>query len=216
MLHLRNYRLTALVLLCGVLLLSLFLLASGCVRGEKTTPIPSGPITDPEQQDIVSAWESGEHADTYVLDSDGLNNKCANCHSPFNWLATDKEDLPASCQSCVVPFSLKEPTEPVLEDAWGSVECNVCHVVEDGSAASQVSFLDMLNTMPGQEDESGKQIFKYASVSTNTELCEKCHMDRDTFLYGRDLAPAHADKQCTDCHDPHSLHAEPVTGTVHE
>ncbi len=224
MLHLRNYRLTALVLLYGVLLLSLFLLASGCTRGEKTTPVPYGPITDPEQQGIVEAWDGTRHADTYVLGTEGLNNKCARCHSPFNWKPTDKADLPASCQSCIIPFSLSEPTEPVLEEDWNSVECNVCHIVAGGSAASQVSFLDMMNTMPGQTDEeTGLQILKYASVSTNTELCEKCHMDRDTFLYGRDLDPAHADTQCTDCHDAHSLeascddcHAEPVTGIVCE
>ncbi len=305
MLHLRNYRLTALVLLCGVLLLSLFLLASGCTRGEKTPPAAAGTITDPEQQGIVEAWEGTRHADTYILGTDGLNNKCARCHSPFNWKPTDKADLPATCQSCIIPFSLSEPTEPVLEEEWNTVKCNVCHAVEkfgdkgtadgggtatsltdatqdflttvvvgmtafnqtdnshatvtavvnDGSitttellgregetdsdntwesgdkyhlyyegAASQVSFLDMRSTQPGVVDEEfGQQILKYASVSTNTELCEKCHMDRDTFLYGRALDPAHAGNQCTDCHDAHSLerscddcHTEPVTGTVHE
>ena len=223
MLHLRNYRLTTSVRLYGVLLLSLFLLASGCTRGETITPVEYDPISDPEQLGIVETWLSTTHAATHVLDTEGLNNTCARCHSPFNWTPTNKADLPASCQSCIIPFSLSEPTEPVLEEDWKSVECNVCHTVADGSAASQVSFLDMLNTMPGDVDESGEQILKYASVSTNTELCEKCHMDMDTSLYGRDLDPAHADTQCTDCHDPHSLeascddcHAEPVTGIVCE
>ena len=299
MLHLRNLRLIALVLLCGFLLLSLFSLGSGCKRGEAPPPPPpsSSLIDDPDQQDILATWAASAHADTYVLAVNGLNNTCARCHAPLNWLPTDKADLPQTCQNCVVPFELSEPDEPVLEAAWNSVECDICHVIvkfgdkgtvtagtatsltetaqnflttvtvgmyvdnetddsyatvvavvddetitttalvantEDGdtsdltwavgdkydighnSAAAEVGWLDMLQTMPGED-------MYYDEVSSNADLCEKCHRDTDTSLYGRDLDPAHADTQCTDCHDAHSLeascddcHTEPITGTVHE
>jgi len=86
-------------------------------------------------------------------------------------------------------------------------------MIVEGSTASQVSWINILKTKPGEAEI-------YDAVSTNTELCEKCHVDTDTFLYGRDLGlTAHTDKQCTDCHDAHSLktscadcHEEPITG----
>lgn len=288
--HLRNIRLIRLVLLGVLLLLSLFLLGSGCKRGE-APPLPppsSSLIGDPAQQDIVETWLGSTHADTYVLSSGGTNNACARCHSPINWLPTDKADLPATCQNCVVPFELSEPDQPVAEADWKSVECDICHVIvkigDSGtatggtatsltdadqnflttvtvdmyvynetdnsyavvvavvddetitttvltegtdntwaigdkydigyySAASEVGWLDMLQTMPGEE-------MVYTAVSSNRELCEKCHRDVDTSLYARDLGQdAHTDKQCTDCHEEHSLeascascHEEPLTG----
>jgi hypothetical protein len=175
-------------------------------------------ITDPEQQDIVTDWLGSTHADTYVIEA-GANNECARCHSPLNWVATDAADLPTTCTSCLLfPSQLSEPDEAVSEGNWYSIECLNCHVIADGSAAALISWVDMTITMPGDDPV-------YAEVSTNAELCEKCHMDRGTFLYASDLDPDHADAQCTDCHDPHSLetscgdadcHTEPITGTVHE
>ena len=299
MLHVRHLRSITLVLICVVLLLSLALLGSGCKRGEAPPPPPpsSSLIDDPDQQDILETWALSAHADTFVLGANGLNNSCARCHAPLNWLPTDKADLPQTCQNCVVPFELSEPDEPVAEAAWNSVECDICHVivkigdsgtVTDGtatalaetgqnflttvtvgmyinnetddsyatvvavvddetittsalvantegqdttdltwavgdkydigykSATAQVSWLDMLQTMPGED-------MYYDEVSSNTELCEQCHKDVGTSLYARVLDSDHDDKQCTDCHDAHSLeascddcHTEPVTGTVHE
>jgi len=294
-------RLVTLVLVGGLLLASLFLLGNGCKRGEDDplAPPSSSLINDPAQQDIVEAWTGSNHADTYVLNPDGVNNSCARCHSPLNWLPTEKADLPQSCQSCIVPFELAEPDESVVEADWRSVECDMCHVIvkkgdsgtadagstatslvdadqdflttvtvgmyvenitddsyaqvvavvddetitttalyahtEDGdtsdltwavddvykightSATPTVSWLDMLKTKPGDPPV-------YGEVSSNTELCEQCHRDSGTALYARDLDPDHADAQCTDCHDAHSLerscvdtdcHTEPITGTVH-
>lgn len=202
----RKHPLSTLSLCCLLILVSLAMFSGGCVRGEPPPPpvASSGTITS-GQEDIVLAWEGSKHADTHVLGVDGLNNSCADCHSPLNWLPTDKDDLPESCSSCLVPFELKEPTEPVAEADWKSVECNICHVIKAGSAASLVSWLDMKLTQPGEPGI-------YDAISTDTELCEKCHQDNDTFSYKRDLGSLiHSSRQCTDCHDAHSLEADCVS-----
>ena len=209
-----NSRSINLGLLC-IVLLSLFTLANGCTRGEVSPPPPpsSSTLTDPAQQDILVTWTTSGHADTYVLNTEGLNNECADCHSPLNWLPTDKADLPTSCQSCKIPFEVKEPTEPVSEADWLSVECNICHVVEAGGTVSQVSWLNAMKTMPGEPPV-------YDTVSSNTELCVKCHTDTGTFLYKRDMGiSTHTSEECISCHDTHSLeasctscHADPIPG----
>jgi hypothetical protein len=174
-------------------------------------PPSSSTLNDSKHQDILDTWKDSKHGNTFVLSIEGLNNGCADCHSPLNWLPTDKADLPKSCQSCKVPFELKEPTEPVSEADWMSIECNICHMIDAEGVVSQVSWYSATRTMPGEDAI-------YDAISSTNELCEKCHKDTDTSLYGRDLGTSlHIDKQCIDCHDAHSqkascsnCHTEPI------
>ncbi len=158
-------------------------------------PSPSGEQSSPDEQAARTAWESGKHANSYVVDDTGENNACARCHSPWNWVPVDAADMPATCTSC--KFSVPAP-KPVAEADWKHIECNVCHRVENGVTTSPVAWL---NALVAQYETTSDP---YEAVTTNAELCEKCHNG----LYGVALGSgAHAGYDCTKCHDAHSLEA---------
>jgi hypothetical protein len=96
---------------------------------EETPPTSDSPeadaVHDPTM--ITSAWESSPHADTFILDDNGQNNTCAQCHAPINWLPS-MEDLPESCFAC--KFELEPPPPTIAESEWLDVPCKVCHKVD--------------------------------------------------------------------------------------
>ncbi|MEE9599032.1 MAG: hypothetical protein V3V66_01080, partial [Anaerolineales bacterium] len=69
-------------------------------------------------------WETSAHANAYVVDSEGKNNSCAQCHAPMNWMPTI-DDIPESCLAC--KFELETPPPFISEDEWFHIPCLVCH-----------------------------------------------------------------------------------------
>lgn len=136
-------------------------------------------------------WETSVHANTFVIDDQGNNNSCAQCHAPINWMPTI-DDIPESCLVC--KFELEEPPPFISENDWMHVPCLVCHEEDKkGTIQPEYTWLEI----PALEE--------YASVETPTELCLKCHEtskapEHGTVVVGGD----HADMQCTECHQPHS------------
>jgi hypothetical protein len=151
-----------------------------------------------EQKGVWISWESGPHADTYDLEK-GPNTYCAKCHSPTNWDVAAKIDSPPNCVSCKFT-SEPEPRiakgNPLVpESEWKDIGCEVCHVVNDGIAEAGIGWL---NPTTGYHE----------TVTNVTELCEKCHLDNQTLRHKIDLGEsAHADFDCVQCHDPHSVRA---------
>lgn len=157
----------------------------------KATAVPS----HPEQQ---SKWENGPHANTYALEK-GPNTYCAKCHAPINWDPAATIDSPPNCVSCKFPFEdtprIATGNPLVAEAEWADIGCNVCHQVQDGVVEAEIAWLD---TTTGY----------YETVADATALCEKCHLDNETLRHKRDLSGgAHADFQCTECHDAHDTQA---------
>ena len=156
-----------------------------------------------DPQVIQVSWESSPHADTFILDEEGNNNSCARCHAPVVWLPS-MDDMPESCFAC--KFEVSEPPPLIPEEAWVTIECNVCHEVDKkGNVAPEYAWLEIA------------QIEEYAEVATPTELCQKCHVDIG--LPGHvvpELGGAHADYECTDCHGAHDTVASCGAVGCHE
>lgn len=77
-------------------------------------------------------------------------------------------------------------TNSVHAEAENTVNCDVCHQLENGIAAKDIAWLNQATS-------------QYESVADSNELCAKCHADADT------AENAHSNKACVDCHNPHSL-----------
>lgn len=161
--------------------------------------VPPTPTLPPDQLLIWEAWERSSHADSYDLEK-GPNSYCARCHSPANWDYTAAIDPPPNCVSCKFSsepeprIAINNPLIP--EDDWAGIGCYVCHQMEGREAAPQFAWYD---------NATGY----YETITTTTELCEKCHVDTNRFLHHqRDLGQdVHAGFTCTDCHDPHDPYA---------
>lgn len=164
---------------------------------------------------IEMAWESSAHASTFVLDKNGENNDCAQCHSPQNWMPS-MDSIPEGCLTC--KFEIADPIPLVEEHEWTNIPCMTCHKLDKkDNVEPDIYWLEIA------------QIEQYAEVETSTELCQMCHqaksgIDRHP---GTQVAGAHADYDCDDCHDPHAattscssaechstfgMEAEPVAG----
>ncbi len=144
------------------------------------------PIADAQQ-----LWKTSAHANAFVVDDQGKNNSCAQCHAPINWKPT-LDDIPETCLVC--KFELEEPPPFISENDWTHVPCLVCHEEDKkGNIQPEYTWLEI----PALEE--------YASVETTTELCLKCHEaskapEHVTVVVGGD----HTGMQCTECHQPHS------------
>ena len=142
--------------------------------------------------DAQQLWETSAHASAFVVDDQGKNNSCAQCHAPINWMPTI-DDIPETCLVC--KFELEEPPPFISENDWMHVPCLVCHE-EDKKGIIQAEYTWL--EIPALEE--------YASVETPTELCLKCHEmtskapEHGMVVVGGD----HAGMQCTECHQPHS------------
>jgi len=157
----------------------------------------------PDPAAIEVAWSSSPHANTFVLDTAGNNNACAQCHAPINWVPSI-DDLPESCFTC--KFELEEPPPLIPESEWMNVPCNVCHKVDKKD-----------NILPEYAWLEIAPLGEYAEVATTTELCQKCHREID--LPEHELVQvggAHADYVCTDCHNPHDMKASCGAIDCHE
>jgi hypothetical protein len=143
---------------------------------------------------IQQNWESSSHASTFVEGVAGNNNTCARCHAPANWFPSI-DDMPESCFAC--KFEVSDPPPYIAENDWQNVSCNICHQLDKKD-----------NVEPGYIYLEVAAIEEYSDVATTTELCQKCHTAVD--LPGHDvaeLAGAHADYMCTECHDSHAAAA---------
>jgi hypothetical protein len=197
-------------LLLVIILLTAAVLIGGCgpyllpvapseQPGATTPPAPEAPvIVDPGQSSVDQLWQTSAHGNSFVSTADG-NNACAKCHSPWNYLPTTSAELPKDCLSC--KFTLPKP-EPIPEDDWASIPCDICHKVTDGAAEPGVYWVHAIIIDFSDEDP-------YEPMDTNSELCVQCHRDEGDFTYARDLgSQLHQSQECTDCHDSHGLVAD--------
>ena len=163
---------------------------------ETTTPTPTLP---PGQEAIWEKWEGSQHADTYSLEK-GPNTYCASCHSPKNWDYAAKIDPPPNCVSCKFSFEDEPRIAPdnplVAQEDWANIGCDVCHQMNGRLADPEYYWYDNATRY-------------YEVVDSTTELCQKCHQDKDEFLHHRrELGDqVHQGFSCTECHDPHDPYA---------
>ena len=170
-------------------------------------PAPAKPAVD--QAAIQKAWESGPHNNKYDL-YHGPNTYCARCHSPGNWDPKATVSTPPNCFSCKFPTDKEvriSAKAPLIQEAdWKKVNCSVCHEVKGGVTDGKIA---IWNNGTG----------KYDKVTSNTDLCEKCHVDSlGGSMHKIKLGGgAHSNQigqaaqrpeECTDCHDPHSMKAD--------
>ncbi len=188
------------ILLAGALLGAALAAAcqSSAAPSSLEEPTAPPPTATPDQSSFWTAWQNGPHADTYDLES-GPNTYCAKCHSPENWDQAATIDPPPNCVSCKFPSEvhprLAEGNPLVPQEEWESIGCSVCHRMEHGIAESEIAWH---NSITGY----------YETVTTATELCEKCHLDTDVLRHKRDLGDeVHVSFECTECHDAHSAGA---------
>jgi hypothetical protein len=147
-------------------------------------------------------WETSAHANAYVVDSEGKNNSCAQCHAPMNWMPTI-DDIPESCLAC--KFELETPPPFISENEWFHIPCLVCHEENKKEIIQpEITWLEI----PALEE--------YVSVETPTELCLKCHDTDDVAEHGMVIVGGdHKDMQCTECHLPHSTEVSCISGDCH-
>lgn len=161
--------------------------------------------TDPEADliDIQVAWESSPHADSFVLNEEGANSTCARCHAPVNWIPS-MDDVPAACLTC--KFELTDPPPLIPESEWEHIPCRVCHEEDRrGNLDPAYAWLEIA------------QLGEYADVDTPTELCLKCHNEIDLPDHALStLGGAHADYECTQCHDAHDTVASCTAAGCHD
>ena len=170
---------------------------------EKETEAEPEPPSEPDPQAIEAAWNASPHADSYVLNDAGENSTCARCHAPVNWLPS-MDDIPETCLSC--KFEVKNPPPLITESEWEHISCNVCHEVDKkDNVKPEYAWLEIA------------QIGEYAEVATPTELCLKCHNEIDLPEHGvAQLGGAHADYECTQCHDAHDTVASCAAVDCHD
>ena len=151
--------------------------------------------TPPTNEEIERAWQNSAHANTYLVDDDGQNNTCAQCHAPIDWQPS-MDTIPETCFTC--KFELKDPPPYIEEADWHSIPCNVCHELNKRDEVQpEYKWLEIA------------AIDEYAEVESTTELCQKCHTAAEP-LEGHvwvSTAGMHQDRSCTDCHNPHDSSA---------
>ena len=162
---------------------------------------PAVQESDPEQ--INLQWENSAHASAFVTDINNQNNSCAKCHAPIEWIPT-MEDLPESCFTC--KFELSEPPKLIDESQWQSITCKVCHQTDKkGNVEPEFSWLEVA------------ALEEYTEVENANELCMKCHAPSNIPEHvAIELGGAHADFQCTDCHNAHELTTSCGDSSCHE
>ncbi|MBN2044775.1 MAG: cytochrome c3 family protein [Anaerolineales bacterium] len=222
----------------AVLLLSLLLatMLAGCGQEAPAPPVeitvvvtatplptetPPEPPPPPDHSAIVAAWEQSPHGNTYDLGK-GPNTYCSRCHSPQNWDPEATTDTPPNCVTCKFPtdaeLRIASTMDFVSEEDWVGINCETCHVVEDGVVQEGIAWLSPLTG-------------EYLAANTPNELCTKCHLTSQgvSATGGRGVTheiylggSAHKNwagitnterrpEYCSDCHDPHTQ--EPIACT---
>ena len=186
-----------------LLFVSLLMLVTACRQADPPpvdTPLmiaAKPPTATPvDQSQLWEKWQIGPHANTYDL-AKGPNTYCSRCHAPRNWDPQAVIDPPPNCVSCKFSFEsgprMAAGNPLVAEKEWLDIGCDVCHREIDGNISPELAWWDQA---AGQ----------YILVASATSLCGRCHTDTETIRHRRDLGnDAHADFQCTDCHDPHTV-----------
>ncbi len=189
------------LILSGLLMFCLaILVADGEVQGQSNSPpaeTPPPPTADAMQiAAAYAAWERSGHASTFD-NGLGADTTCARCKSPLNW---DPEhpaaELALDCASCKrmpgEPRPVLAGGEPVPEDEWHNINCDVCHEPVGNSYYVTASFWN-------------QQLGQYEPVETSEELCAHCHASEHGFMVIEEMAAdsVHPGMSCTDCHDPH-------------
>ena len=148
----------------------------------------------PDPAVVQEKWQDSAHAATFTEGVDGNNNTCARCHAPANWFPSI-DDMPESCFAC--KFEVSDPAPYIAENDWQNISCNICHQLDKNDQVEPAYiYLEVA------------AIEEYADVATTTELCQKCHTAVDVPGHDvADLAGAHADYMCTECHDSHAAAA---------
>lgn len=180
-------------------------------RSENRSPTVAGRATDTPQMTADATahpdtlyldWSESPHADSYVLDENGENSRCARCHSPVQWIPS-MEDLPESCSSC--KFEVDPPPPVIASTDWSNVECKVCHEERKGEIQAEVLWLEIA------------AIEEYAQISSHTELCQKCHLASEIPGHTSiQVQGDHAGYVCTECHDAHTTAASCTGQGCHE
>lgn len=151
---------------------------------------------------IQTLWQESPHANTFVLDPDGNNNECAQCHAPVEWMPS-MDSLPESCFAC--KFELEDPPPLIPEENWQAIPCIVCHKTDKKD-----------NILPEYAWLEVAAIEQYAGVATTTELCEKCHSPVEHEGHKLiQVGGAHKDYDCTNCHEVHSTETSCSTPDCH-
>lgn len=110
--------------------------------------------------------------------------------------------MPESCAAC--KFEVEPPPPTIAETDWQHIPCNTCHRVKKDEVDPQYAWLSI------------PPIDEYEDLETTTELCIKCHTAVDVVDHGGiEVAGAHADYTCTQCHDAHSVAASCATELCH-
>ncbi len=210
---LKSHNLSKLATLAFIWLFALLVLCS-CTPGsseaeDQAQELESQPtaVPTPLSQGLrYQSWLAGAHADTYALEK-GPNTYCAKCHSPQNWDRAAAIGDPPGCVSCKFPnepeprIAVSNPLVP--EEEWQSIDCQVCHRVEEGIVDPEPAWLDIPTGY-------------YESIASTTALCEECHRDTETLRHGREVSgSAHDGFECTDCHNAHDLTASCTGGGCH-
>ena len=170
------------------------------------TEAPPEPTPLPDQAVQIAAWEASPHGNTYDLGK-GPNTYCSRCHSPQNWDPASKPGPPPNCITCKMPTDEEVRESPfmdfVAEEDWAGINCETCHIMENGVAMEGIAWLNPL-TMEHEE------------VSTPNELCTNCHLeaptvDHEIYLGGSahknwagNLTEDRRPEYCSECHDPHT------------
>ena len=165
-------------------------------------PAPPAEDTPESAEAIQTKWQASTHATTYVLDSDGKNSTCAQCHAPVQWVPS-MDEMPESCYAC--KFEIDPPPPIIAEADWTHVECKICHMTNKKDVLPEIGWLEIA------------QIEQYAAVGSATELCLKCHHTVEVAGHvGQVSEGAHVEMGCTDCHDAHSQQASCSEAGCHE
>jgi hypothetical protein len=187
------------------IILAAFLALTACRSSETpaveelSLPQSSSPTAVSAGQSMIwDKWQKSAHAHTYDLHK-GPNTYCAQCHAPRNWDPQAVIDPPPNCVSCKFEFE-DEPRiaagNPLVPpEEWRDIRCDNCHEMNEGLADPELAWWDQA---AGQ----------YVPVADASAQCAQCHTDTETIRHRRELGnEAHADFQCTDCHDAHSTAA---------
>jgi len=150
---------------------------------------------------------SGPHSAGYDLGK-GPNTYCSKCHSPQNWDVNATIGSPPNCVSCKFAnesdVRVGDGNPLVPEPDWKGITCAVCHKVSDDVVSETISWFNPTTNY-------------YESMASSRQLCEKCHTDTETLRYKIDMGTTiHADYDCTDCHQAHSVAASCKDAGCHD
>ncbi len=136
-------------------------------------------VKSPEE--IAEIWRNSPHTNSNIQEASNFSHACNRCHDRLNWDPAQA----GSTQGAKTASLLGIP-----EDG-----CRICHP-EPGDASGELGWLEDV------------QRTTYSGVSEPGEICTHCHQGNEApGHYEIELAGAHADFDCNECHDPHSSQA---------